>query len=141
MLEELAVLGGAALVSAVTSDIWESVRSGFTRLVRRGDREEQRQITRILNSAPAEIAEAEDDAERQQAAEEGLAQDMTRELTQFLTRHPDAADELRALVDEVRRRIEARPAAPAGQVNNAYDNAVQYITQSGDINVNGVPRR
>ncbi|CAM5619164.1 hypothetical protein STENM327S_05536 [Streptomyces tendae] len=140
MLEELAVLGGAALVSAVTSDIWESVRSGFTRLVRRGDREEQRQITRILNSAPAEIAEAEDDAERQQAAEEGLAQDMTRELTQFLTRHPDAADELRALVIEVRGGS-ARPAAPAGQVNNAYDNAVQYITQSGDINVNGVPRR
>jgi len=96
MVEWLAAAGGSALVTAMVTDGWETVKARFARLLGRGDDsrsvvaaqrlERSREVVAGLSGAELERARAE-----QQAA-------WAARLTDLLEEHPDAATELEALV-------------------------------------------
>lgn len=96
MLEWLAAAGGSALVTAMVTDGWETVKAGFARVLGRGDAgrsavaaqrlERSQEVVAGLSGAELERAMAE-----QQAVWEARLADLLEE-------HPDAATELEELV-------------------------------------------
>ncbi len=133
LLEGLAALagaGGTALVGAMATDAWQSTRSGVARLFGRGGTARQAAIETQLDSNTTLVAQAEDPDEARQT----LAGLWRLELTELLRWHPDAEDELRALITQIQ---DALPAAQQTwvQTNIARDQATQHIVQRGNLHV------
>ncbi|MGK5547828.1 hypothetical protein ACSNOH_24265 [Streptomyces sp. URMC 127] len=131
-LEGLAAAGGSALVGAAATDAWQTVRTGAARLLGRGDDRQERYAIERLDRTAAEIERATDE-DRQQLRDK-LRTRWTGQLEMLLEEHPEAADELRELIERVRAEV---PAARESWVQNntAEAGGIQYITQGGDINV------
>jgi hypothetical protein len=104
LAEELAALAGTSattLVAAMTTDAWQSVRSGVARLFGRANDSRQKAVESQLDSN-AELLAQVDDPERARQNLVGLWQ---LELERLLSEHPDAASELQALMAQARKQL------------------------------------
>jgi hypothetical protein len=137
-LAALAGAGGSALVGAMVTDAWQVTRDGVAGLFGRGGPQRQAAIETQLDSHAALVSQAEDAGE--DAGEDAdevrpsLAAVWRLELAGLLRRSPDAEDELRALVAQIR---DALPDARQTwvQTNLARDHATQNIVQHGDLHI------
>ncbi|MFJ4095071.1 hypothetical protein ACIPYS_26080 [Kitasatospora sp. NPDC089913] len=127
---ELAAAGGTAVVSSAATDIWQGTRGRVARLFGRGDDRDEQRVSVQLDRIPLELAQAAEP--QQERVRVSLENRWTEKLAELLEEHPDLEADLRSLVEEVRAAV---PAAQQSfvQTNNAYGNATQNITQSGDI--------
>jgi hypothetical protein len=97
-LAALAAAGGNALVSAMVSDSWEGVRGRFARLLGRGDPKATDEAAARLEDSRAVLAgRSGADLERARA---DLEIAWRTRLGDLLESHPEAEDELRAVVAE-----------------------------------------
>lgn len=119
---ELAQLGAAALVGAMATTAFETARTGVTRLF-----SEDHTVAAQLAADGDLVADA-DDAERDDVRAE-LAPAWRRRLARLLRNAPDAAEELRGLV------VELRPALPEKWVqhNVARDHGTVYAALGGNV--------
>jgi tetratricopeptide (TPR) repeat protein len=130
VLGELAEVGGTALVGAMATDAWQATRSEVAQLFGRGGLARQAAIEAQLDGNAALVAQARDPDEVRQS----LVGVWRLQLEALLGEHPDAVEELSALVAKVR---EALPAAQQTwvQTNIARDQATQNIVQHGTLHV------
>ena len=122
-LNELVGAASTTLVAAMATDVWEvakvSVRSLFGR---EPDRLPALESQLVAN---ADLVARGPDAERARAA---LVPVWQLELEGFLARHPDAIDDLQALVDQVRPTLtQPQQQWALRQVNIARGNATQHV--------------
>jgi hypothetical protein len=96
-LAALAAGGGTALMEAVATDGWQAVKTGFARLLGRGDERLAAAVEGRLERSRAELA-ALSGAElaRARAAQEAA---WRARLEDLLEEHPQAADQLADLLD------------------------------------------
>ena len=127
---ELAGAGGSALVGAMATDAWAATRSGVAGLFGRGGPARQTAIAAQLDDNAALVAQAEDP----EAVRESLAPVWRLQLEALLRQDPGVAEELRALVAQVRRALPV-PQQTWVQTNIAGDQARQNIVQHGTLHV------
>lgn len=120
VLVKLAMSAGGILVKAITTDGYELVRKAVLKLWRRHEPERAEMIEQTLATTQAELAEAPE-AEAAQVAQEFDAEWLAY-FRALLRNHPEAADDVRAMVEELTPLI----AGDAGQ--NARD-----ITQTAHV--------
>lgn len=104
MLEELASLAGTSavtLVAAMTTDAWDGIRSGVAQFFRHGGEARRRAAEIQLDSNAQLVARADD----KDGARQVLAGLWRLEFVELLSQHPDAATELRALMDSGRASL------------------------------------
>jgi hypothetical protein len=111
----LAVLAGNALVQAMVTDGWEGVRHKIARIFGRGTPDPK--IEQRLEASRAQIAGAAS-SELEQARSAQAAQWQAR-FSDLLDDHPDAGDDLRALVNEI--QVSLPVAATDGSVAAGRD--------------------
>ena len=119
----LAATGGATLVGAIATDAWQAARAGFVRLLGRGDARRQELAERRLDASASQIT-AVDDPARDEVRSQELAVWSTR-LADLLEEYPEAAEELRALTDQVRTKL------PVAQQTWVQAIGTGAVTQSG----------
>ncbi|MDQ8705353.1 hypothetical protein RCO28_23065 [Streptomyces sp. LHD-70] len=128
MLDQLVVAGGAAVVGAMATDSWMLVRTRVAELFRRrGGEEGQLAIEGQLDSNARLVAEADDGDEVRQT----LLPMWQLQLRELLRRDPEAAEELRTLIDEVRPAGSSEPKWVQDVV--VRDNANAFVVQGGNI--------
>ncbi len=127
-LAALAAAGGNALVSAMVTDGWAGVRERFARLLGRGDPKATDDADARLEDSRAVLAgRSGADLERAQAEQEiGWR---TR-LADLLESHPEAEDELRAVVTEVQAQV-IGSAVRVDQHVAGFDQAQQAVLGQG----------
>lgn len=135
----LASAGGAALVGAAAQDAWAIAKRGFAKLFGRGDQARTAAVEERLERTRAALEAAGPDAERtrleQQAAWVGRLEDL-------LSDHPEAVDELRALVEQVTALSQARSSGHVVQHATASGDARQAVQGHGSqVNYFGGPGR
>ncbi|MFD7699947.1 hypothetical protein [Streptomyces caelestis] len=129
----LAAAGGTALVGAAATDAWQSARQGFANLLGRGDRHRELRFAARLDGIAAELEHLP--ARERERTRQELVTAWTARLSDLLEDHPEVTAQLRNLVDHV----QAGPpetGSGAGQTVQARDNAVQYVSQHGNVHVN-----
>lgn len=138
MLEEavaaLTMTGATSIVAAMATEAWQSTRTGVTRLFRRGAPAQQAAVSARLDG-DAELVGQAVDAE---GFRQSLVPAWQLQLTALVAEYPDAAEELAALVQQVR---DALPADRACQVqqNIARDRGQVFASLGGDVIVHGSP--
>jgi hypothetical protein len=134
---ELAAAGGTALVTAMVTDAWESVKDRFARLLGHGDAKEAERVSTRLDESRTLLAVPAGTEMQRTLAEQELAWRIR--LGDLLERQPEAEGELRSLIDEVRARTQDQ----AGRVEQhvtGYDHAQQAIQGHGiQVNTFGGP--
>ncbi len=127
-LVALAGAGGTALVGAMATDAWQTVRAGAARLFTRGGAAGQEVVEARLDR-DAELVALAPEPER---ARQGLAQGWQVELEALLTAHPELADELRVFVE---RTVAALPRAEQNWTLNvtARDHGRAYGALGGNV--------
>jgi hypothetical protein len=123
VLMALAQWAGQTVAAAAVTDVWESARRKFARLLGRGDARKTEAAERWLAETREQLTEVEDaDLERTRAAQ---AQRWEGRFADLLDEDPGAEDDLRAVVEET------RAALPAGAVS-----ATDYGVAAGrDVNI------
>ncbi|MEV4843612.1 hypothetical protein AB0K20_10385 [Micromonospora matsumotoense] len=124
----LASAGGAALVGAVAQDAWGMVKTGFSRLLGRGDRAREEAVTQQLERTRSAVEAAGADGERVRAQHEAL---WAGRLEDLLIERPEAAAELQALVREAAAAAGVRSAGHVVQHASASGNAQQAVLGHG----------
>jgi hypothetical protein len=100
VLADLAMAGATSVVTAMATSAWGATRTGMRRVFHR-DRSQQESVEGQLDADAALVTQdADADAVRQD-----LVPVWNRRLTLLLRQHPDAANDLRALVDAVRTAL------------------------------------
>lgn len=130
----LALTGATTVVAAMATDAWETTRTGMAVLFRRGDQGQQPSIEAQLEDSATLVAQAQDPERARQA----LIMVWQLRMEALLSRHPDATDDLRTLVDEVREEL------PRGwqqwvQTNTARENGRIFASQQGNVIVHEYP--
>jgi hypothetical protein len=115
---ELATAGGTALVTAMVTDGWESVKARFARLLGRGDAKDAESVSTRLEECRALLAGLAGVELQRARAEQEFAWRIR--LGDLLERRPGEERELRSLVAEV----QAQAGGSAGGVE-------QHVTGSG----------
>ncbi|MEU6864981.1 hypothetical protein ABZ924_17140 [Streptomyces sp. NPDC046876] len=138
-LEMLAAAGGTALVGAVATDAWQTTRSGFTRLLGRGNPQAEQTTAGRLDRAAAEVSRASGPQELESVRRD-LQAEWRGRLKDLLEEQPELAAELRELIARVEAELPASQQTWV-QNNTAYGGGIQNITQSGDIIVGDATRR
>jgi hypothetical protein len=128
VLDALAMAAATALVGSMATDAWQAARSGFTMLLGRGDRQRQEIAVTRLVSAAAQVAGVSGD-EQDRVRRELLPVWQVR-LRDLVEEHPELADELRALADQVRAQVPAQQQAWI-QHNIAHDHGKVIANQGG----------
>jgi hypothetical protein len=104
MLEEalvaLAAAGGTALVEAAATDAWTKAKERFAQLLGRGDQQRAVVVEGRLERTRAELLPLTG-AELEQAREVRATEWATR-LRDVLEEHPESAEELREVVEQLR---------------------------------------
>ncbi|WP_327361961.1 hypothetical protein [Streptomyces sp. NBC_01296] len=138
-LELLAATGGTALVSAAATDAWQTTRSGFTRLLGRGNPQAEQTAAGRLDRLAAQLGRAANPQE-QGAVRRALEAEWCGRLKDLLEEQPEMAAELGELIARIQGEL---PAAQQTYVQNntAYGGGIQNITQGGDIIVGDPARR
>jgi hypothetical protein len=127
---ELAGAGGSALVGAMATDVWQATRSRVTRLFGSSGPQRQNAIEAQLDDNAALVGRAEDP----EAVRQSLVPVWRLQLEALLGEHPEVAEELRALVAQVREALPAQ-AQVWVQTNIAREQARQNIVQHGTLHV------
>jgi hypothetical protein len=94
----LAALAGNALVAAAVTDAWADVRNKIAAIFGRGKSDAQIEAKYDATRAALEVAGSPEDTEKVTA---DLEASWTARLRVLLEDHPDACDELDALVSEI----------------------------------------
>ena len=115
VLIELAQFAGQTVAAAAITDVWESVRGRFVRLLGRGDARKSEVADRWLEQTREQLAAAGPGTLEQ--ARRAAAERWAGRFADLLDEDPAIEAELRALVDEVAAEL------PAGAVS-ATDHAV-----------------
>lgn len=127
-IEALAMTGAATIVAAMATDAWSTARTQAVELFRRHSPARHAELEALLDANAALVGRAQD-ADRARLALIGLWQ---LELEGFLTRHPELAEELKALTVKIKAALPDQGRQFA-QTNTARDhgivNAVQHGTQ------------
>lgn len=137
MLEETAAVlvmsGATTLVAAMATSAWDGARGGALRLFGRGDAAGTAELGTQLDADQSVVVRSPE-ADR---VREALVPFWSAQLTMLLVRHPETADELRALVAAVsqelphggRNGVQNITAREQGQVNAAmFGNVVVHPT-------------
>ncbi len=98
-LAALAAAGGTAVVSAMATDTWESVKAGLGRMFGRGDGARAAATEHRLERAKAELAVLSG-VELERAGDAQAAAWRTR-LADLLEDHPEVADQVRTMIAQV----------------------------------------
>ncbi|CAL9449031.1 hypothetical protein SUDANB58_02412 [Streptomyces sp. enrichment culture] len=128
---QVAGLGAGALVAEMAKSTWESMRVGVARLFRRGGEESAAQELRLIDSARQRLVDSSE-SERG-SVEDRLRNELMIQLAAFLQKHPDAAQELQDLVDQVKGANDGDGARTS--VHHNTDSMV--VVSGGDINASG----
>jgi hypothetical protein len=125
-IEALAMVGAAAIVSAMATDAWNGARERIAELLRQHSPARRAELETRLEANAAQVERA-GDVERARGALVGSWQ---LELEEVLSRNPDAAEDLVALTDRIRASL---PTASAQWVQNitAHGNGVVNAVQHG----------
>lgn len=123
----LAALAGRTVVAAAATDLWESAKHGFARLLGRGDQEREELMERRLEDTREQL-QAIPELEWEQAHTQLEAAWQTR-LVDLLEEHPDAAADLQVLIDRIRAELPARAVSATGHGVAAGENV--NISASG----------
>lgn len=100
-LAELAAAGGAALVAAMATDAWHTARAGFPRLLGRDGRQDA-----VVGQLEAQADVLERTAEsRRDDVRAALAEGWSLQLAGLLQRYPEAEQELRDTIEQVRSQL------------------------------------
>lgn len=138
-LAALAAAGGTAVVQAMATDAWESARSGVARLLGRGEDPHRQEIIKAQLDEDAALLERADDVEREMVRQE-LEPVWRRRLATYLDQHPEAIEELRELIEQIRDRL---PGEQRMVVNNQLtvvrDHGTGNIVQGGDQHIHHYP--
>jgi hypothetical protein len=126
-LVALAGTGARTLVAAMTTDAWHTARAGFLRLFGRAEEPPQRVEVQLDGNA-ALVAQAADPVGLRQ----GLAAIWQAEIESLLRSHPEVADELGALLAEVRAEL-PRSLQSFVQTNVARDGGTVFAVQGGNM--------
>ncbi|WP_307676392.1 hypothetical protein [Streptomyces sp. V4I2] len=105
--------GATTIVAAMATTAWEAARGGVTELFRRSNEDGSGTIEAQLDGDAALVVRDEDT----DGVREDLVRPWARRLAALLREHPEAADELRALVDQV-----------AAELPRTEHNWAQHIT-------------
>lgn len=99
------------------TDVWQSAREEFARLLGQGDASRIKVAGRRLDQTQAELAAATSaDLDLVQTAQVAT---WTTRLADLLEEHPDAEADLRALVDEVRSALPSGAVSATGHAKAA----------------------
>ncbi|BBB02031.1 hypothetical protein RVR_9727 [Actinacidiphila reveromycinica] len=137
--DELAALAGAgavAVVTAMSTELWQSVRGRVADLFRRSGRRRREVATRLdSHAALVESADAPD------AVRRALTATWAAELESLLRENPAHRDPLARLVEEVRSALlpTTAPTTHLTQTNTARDSSVLFAVQSGTQPVHMTP--
>ncbi|MFH9075649.1 hypothetical protein [Streptomyces alboflavus] len=128
---QLAGAGATALVAEMVRSGWESVREAVLRFFRKGGEAAAEEEVRLVDAGRQRLADsAESDRD---AVAEQLQRDLTIQLAAFLQKHPQAADELQALVDGAQQDGDgAQPHLAANNNSNS-----QVIITGGSLSAGG----
>jgi hypothetical protein len=127
-LAALASAGGTALVSAMVTDGWESVKERFARLLGRGNPQAVKDVAARLEASHALLKGQSGPALERARTEQEIA--WRTRLADLLEDHPEAEDELRAAVTAVQAQV----IGSAGQVQQqvtGLDQAQQAVQGHG----------
>ncbi|WP_067806831.1 hypothetical protein [Actinomadura formosensis] len=119
-LAGLAGAAGAALVEAMATDFWGTVRARFTRIVGRGAHPAEEGLSRRLEESASRLGRLSPPERTAVAAEQ---ERWTAILMAFLVEHAEASAELRDFVVQVRRSLAEVETAPVVQNITAGRNA------------------
>nr|WP_229359968.1 hypothetical protein [Streptomyces albidoflavus] len=127
-LAALAASGASSLVGLMVSDAWSAARDRVARLFARGGDEDQ--VAGELTAARAELAEADRNGDEEHRAD--IQEEWQLRLRRLLRSDPDAAAELRALLDEI---APAEPAAGGVVINNTVSGGTHHapVIQVGQL--------
>ncbi|KPI08572.1 hypothetical protein OK074_3573 [Actinobacteria bacterium OK074] len=134
-LVSLAGTGATTLVTLMVTDGWEQVRSRVAAFFSRGREGEAEAVQAELESSRAELVAAR--AAQDEDAEADVRAEWRVRMRRTLQADPQAAAELRALLDEL---LPAEPDPTAGSVHNVISGGVQHGTviqahTIGDVNI------
>jgi hypothetical protein len=138
---ELLTLAGtaaSALVGAVAKDAWGAAKSGFARLLGRGDATRAEAVEQQLERTrgAVEAAGADDKTVRDQQQAVWAAR-----LEDLLIERPEAVADLRALVEQIGAAGGTRTAGHVVQQATASGNAQQAVLGHGhQVNTFGAPQ-
>ncbi|MGW0782560.1 hypothetical protein [Streptomyces sp. NPDC002913] len=132
-LAAIAAAGGAALVSAAGTDLWEAVRSRIAQLTSRGDGEAERVTLQRLDRTATELESAESDANGADHSRGRLQSEWTVRLSDAL----DAADdpernELADYLRELTAAVAQLGAAASGGTATAGEGG---FAAAGDVTI------
>ncbi len=112
VLVALAQFAGQTVAAAAITDVWESVRSRFARLLGRGDARRTEIAEGWLAQTHEQLAAAGPGAVEQ--AKQAVVERWAGRFEDLLDEDPAIEAELRALVEEVAARLPADAVAAAG---------------------------
>jgi hypothetical protein len=131
-LAALASTGGTALVTAMVTDSWESIKGRVARLFGLGDAKQTEVAKGRLELSRATLdGLVGTDLDRARAEQEIVWRTRLRDL---LEARPQAADELRSLIGVIQAQS-TNSAGPVVQHATAYDQAQQAVIGHGVQNV------
>ena len=123
-IASLALSGGTVLVNAMAEDGWQAVRDKCANLFRHRGDERAAELLGQLDDDAAEVASA--GAEDRPELRQDLADTWRVRLRDLLKAHPEAREELAALVESAPRNV---------QRNEARDGGVIFAVQDGQQHV------
>jgi hypothetical protein len=101
-LAGLAGAAGAALVEAMTTDVWGTARARLARIVGRGVPTTESDLARELEESAGRVSRLSPPEQAAMAAERAK---WTALLTAFLTEHAEASADVRAFVGYIRESL------------------------------------
>ncbi|MDX2680415.1 hypothetical protein [Streptomyces soliscabiei] len=131
VLTALALTGATTVVAAMATDAWQVTRAGVNRLFRRGDAVQQGAVDAQLEGNALLVAQA-GDADGAEQARQTLIPVWQLHFQALLRDHPETADELRALISEVRAAL-PEDRQNWTQTNVARDGSTLYAAQGGNV--------
>ena len=113
VLAELAQFAGQTVAAAAITDVWESVRGRFARLLGRGDARKTEVAQGWLAQTREQLAAAGPGAALERARE-AAAERWAGRFSDLLDEDPAVEAQLRALVEEVAARLPAGAVSASG---------------------------
>lgn len=132
-LAALAAAGANAVVTAMATDAWEAVRSGFARLLGRGQPQSTATVERQLEELRAQLERLEGEARDRAIADQQAA--WSTALGGLLREEPQAKEVLSALLATAAAAAPAQPVASVTQYATATGDAQQVVMGSGTQSV------
>lgn len=124
----LASSGASALVSAAATDAWAAARAGFLKLFARGNPQRECIAANRLDEVAVQVESV--DEECRDEVREALTHVWRVRLSDLLEEEPDAAEQVRVLVDQV------RAALPGAQRSaQAMGTGAAVTANSGGVNI------